>query len=289
MTRFPLLSALLILATVPLFAAADREASRPSVMIPVAGTVAGANGTRFQTDLTITNQRSGSSTGPAVSWIDVYWLPRDVPGSGTPVMRLALAHHAVEFYEDFVTHTLNRSGVGAIILRAVNEDGTPDLAGRIDAFARIWTPVPGRSGTVSQSVHASTLYFPGLDDLQPIPGLIYGLRQDASFRSNYGLVNMGTKRLTFTVRFMTSGSTIPIPGETISEQVVVEPQSMTHRAVPAAAFGPLTISVTAHQETSIINPTAVLQPWAAYGSSVDNTAGDGWYSKAQASYPHNER
>ncbi len=95
---------------------ADREASRPAVMIPVAGTVAGANGTRFQTDLTIANKKTGSSTGPAVSWIDVYWLPRDASGSGTPVTRLALAHHAVEFYEDFVTRTLNRSGVGAIWL-----------------------------------------------------------------------------------------------------------------------------------------------------------------------------
>lgn len=283
MPRFALLLSLFIFATLPLFVAADREASRASVMIPVAGTVAGANGTRFQTDLTITNQ----TAGPGGILIDVYWLPRDVPGSGTPVKRLALAPWAVEFHEDFVTRTLNLSGLGAIVLRAVHDDGSPNLAARLDAFARVWTPVPGRTGTVSQAVHASTLYFPQTDDLQPIPGLIYGLRQDASFRSNYGLVNMGTKRLEFTVAFI-AGSDASSLDRTITERVVVEPQSMTHRAVPASAIGPLTISIRAHQERSIGNPSAPLQPWAAYGSSVDNITGDGWYSKAQASYPHNE-
>jgi hypothetical protein len=282
MPRFPLLVALL-LASTSLFAAADREASRSSVMIPVAGTVAGANGTRFQTDLTITNQTFGPP-GPLL--IDVYWLPRDLPGSGTPVKRLALAPGAVELHEDFVTRTLNLSGLGAIVLRAVHEDGSPNLAGRIDAFARIWTPVPGGAGTVSQAVHASTLYFPVLDDLQPIRGQIYGLRQDTGFRSNYGLVNMSPKRLVFTVFFITaSGTNLD---HTLSERVTVEAQSMTHRAVPAAAVGPLTIAVVAHQERGIINPTAPLQPWAAYGSSVDNITGDAWYSKAQAAYPHNE-
>jgi hypothetical protein len=281
MLRFPLLAALL-LASASLFAAADREASRAAVMIPVAGTVAGANGTRFQTDLTITNQTSA----PGGILIDVYWLPRDLPGSATPVKRLAVAPGAVELHEDFVTKTLSLSGLGAIVLRAVHEDGSPDLAARIDAFARIWTPVPGGTGTVSQAVHASTLYFPQLDDFQPIRGQIYGLRQDADFRSNYGLVNMSEKRLEFTVFFITgSGATLD---HTLSERVIVEARSMTHRPVPAAAVGPLTIAVVPHQQRGFIDPTAPLQPWAAYGSSVDNITGDAWYSKAQAAYPHNE-
>lgn len=174
------------------------------------------------------------------------------------------------------------SGLGAIVLRTVHADGTPDLAGRIDAFARVWTPVPGASGTTSQAVHASTLYSPPIDDLQPVPGFIYGLRQDASFRANYGLVNMGTKSLTYTVDFL-SGSA------RVSEEVTVAAQSMTHRSVPASVVGPLTIVVTPHQGISVINPTAQPVPWTAYGSSVDNITGDGWYSKVQAAYPHNER
>ena len=162
MTRVALVSALLLtLVAPPLFAAADREASRAEVMIPVAGTVGGANGTRFQTDLTIV---SHSSDPAAVTFVDVYWLPRDAPGSGQPVTRLPLQRRVVAFYEDFVTRTLNKSGLGTIIFRAVNEDGTPNLAGRLDAFARIWTAVPGGSGTTSHSVYASTLYSPQIDD-----------------------------------------------------------------------------------------------------------------------------
>lgn len=283
-SRFPFLFALLLLPVSPLFAAADREASRPTVMIPVAGTVAGAHGTRFQTDLTITNQ----SPGGEATRIDVYWLPQDLPGSGTPVARLELAPWAVEFHEDFVSRTLNRSGLGAIILRAVHADGTPDPAARIDAFARIWTPIPGGAGTASQGVHASTLNFPQLDDLQAIPGRIYGLRQGAGFRSNYGLVNMSSKPLTFIVTFLT-GSSGTVNEQSRSELVVVAAQSMTHRAVPSQMQGQLMISIVADQDRSIGDPTAPLQPWAAYGSTVDNVSGDGWYSKAQASYPHNEQ
>lgn len=93
---------------------------------------------------------------------------------------------------------------------------------------------------------------------------------------------MSPKRLGFTVRFLSASGTV-------SEAVVLEAQSMTHRPVPAAAVGPLAISVTAHQERGLANPAAPLQPWTAYGSSVDNITGDAWYSKVQAEYPYNER
>ncbi|HEY0158215.1 MAG TPA: hypothetical protein VGF28_13105 [Thermoanaerobaculia bacterium] len=278
MTRLVAVSSLLLLLAPSLFAAADREASRAELIIPVAGAAAGAHGTRFQTDVTLV---SHSSSPNAPTLVDVYWLPRERPGTGAPVTRLVLEPRVVMFYEDFVARTLHLEGVGSLIFRAVNEDGSRNAAGHLDAYARIWTPVPGGTGTTSQGVHASTLYSPAVDDFQEIAGWIYGLRQDASFRTNYGIVNMGTKRLVFTVRFVTGSGTI-------TEQVAVEAQSMTHRGVPAAATGALAISVTPHQEISIGNPTAPIQPWTAYGSSIDNITGDGWYSKAQAARPHND-
>jgi hypothetical protein len=274
MTPLRLVSLLLLAALASSsFAAADREASRATIMIPVAGTVTGSNNTRFQTDLTIATQ--GHASTPV--HIDVFWLPQDAPGSATAVVRLTLQPRAIEHYEDFVTRTLQKSGLGSIILRAVKEDGTPDIAARIDAFARVWTPSPGAIGTMSQAVYASTLYSPAIDDFQPIAGVIYGLRQDADFRSNFGIVNMSAKRLRFSVRFI--GST------TRSEMYTVEPNSMIQRAVPAGAFGPLTVTVTPEQE---IPATLNLGAWTAYGSSIDNRTGDAWYSKAQAAYPHNE-
>jgi hypothetical protein len=172
-------------------------------------------------------------------------------------------------------------------MRVVNEDGTPNLAGRLDAYARVWTHIPGGSGTTSQAVHASTLYSPQIDDFQQIPGMIYGLRQDAGFRSNYGLVNMGTKPLRFTVYFLAGDG--QLSSQLPSEDIVVNAQSMTHRPVPANITGPLTVIVYALQEFGMNNPTAPIQPWTAYGASVDNISGDGWYSKAQAATPHNER
>ena len=162
----------------------------------------------------------------------------------------------------------------------MKDDGTPDLAARIDAFARVWAPMPNGSGTTSQSIYASTLYSPAVDDFQPIAGVMYGLRQDANFRTNYGVVNMSDKRMSFVVSFSSPS------GVTRSETVFVEPNSMTQRAAPPATFGPLTISVTPDQETPA---TLDIGAWTAYASSVDNRTGDAWYSKAQAAYPHNER
>jgi hypothetical protein len=267
---------LAVLTASSVFAAADREASRAAVMIPVAGTVPGAFGTRFQTDLTIATQ----GHHPAPVHIDVYWLPQNEPGSTAPAARLTLQPRAIEFYEDFVTRTLGKTGLGSILLRAVNADGTPDLAARIDAFARVWTPVPEGAGTTSQAVHASTLYSPPVDDFQPVPGVIYGLRQDAAFRSNFGIVNMSDKTMTFTVSFLSPGS------QTRQERLPVEARSMIHQPVPAGTFSALTITVTPDQETP---PTLNIGAWTAYGSSIDNRTGDAWYSKAQAAYPHNER
>ncbi len=270
--------AALILFLVPhaLYAVADREAAQAVVVIPVAGTVSGANGTRFQTDLTIA--APGNGTGQP-SLIDVYWLPQDREGSATPITRLVLPYQATRFYEDFVTNQLHESGLGAIVLQAVNEDGTLDLRGNIDAFARVWTRVPNGPGTTSQSIYGSTRYSPKIDDFQPIPGRIYGLRQDANFRTNVGLVNLSDQQMTITVAIA------PDSGTGSHFEVSLLPRSMTQRPLPSGSFGPLTLRLSQHQHTP---PSFNLGRWTAYGSSIDNTTGDAWYSKMQAEYLHQE-
>src|SRR5687768_116397 len=89
-----------------LYAAADREAARDAVMIPVAGTVNGANDTRFQTDITLSN-RSREAV-----FVDVYWLPQDRSGTGRPVTQLTLEAFETKLYEDFVPVTLGQTGLG---------------------------------------------------------------------------------------------------------------------------------------------------------------------------------
>lgn len=274
MSRIPIVLLLLTISST-LYAAADREASRSAIVLPIAGTVNGAYGTRFQTDVTIANQ----AHDPRPTIVDVYWLPQGSRGATTPLLTLTLPHGTIATYDDFVTRTLQVSGLGSIVFRAVNADGTPNGSARIDAFARVWTPVPGGRGTTSQGVHASTLYTPAIDDFQPIPAVIYGLLQDSAFRANYGIVNMSDKPITFTVGYRTSRGTK-------EETIVVEPRSMTQRPVPASESGAVTVLVTPFQGSPA---TLDIGPWTAYGSSVDNTTGDAWYSKGQAAYPHNER
>ena len=268
---------LLTLLFVPLVlqAAADREAARGVVMIPVAGSVAGANGTQFQTDLTVSN-RSGTA-----AVVEVYWLPQNVSGSDAPTVQLTLQAFETRLYQDFVRDTLGKSGLGAIILRGTRNDGT---AGNdevvIDAFARVWTPAPDGPGTFSTGVPASTLYGPKVDDFEPIAGHIYGLRQDRDFRSNFGIVNMGNRALTFAVYMNTSDSPVTVP-----IVVSVQPKSMVQRSVPFGIYRGLTITIIPQQVTP---PVLDLGPWTAYGTSVDNVTGDAWFSKAQAARLHQD-
>jgi hypothetical protein len=168
------------------------------------------------------------------------------------------------------------------VFRAMNADGSININGRIDAYARIWTPAPsGQTGTYSQGVYASTLGGPGTDDLQPISASIYGLVQDGiDFRTNYGIVNLANGPRTFDI--VVIGET----GARFERTVTLPAASMIHEALPLGQrFGQLTIDVAVQ---FISAPGIITYPWTAFGSSVDNRSGDAWYSKAQAHYRNNQ-
>lgn len=244
-------------------------------MIPVLGTVPGANGTSFQTDLTISNR----SRTQAI--VEVYWLPQNVSGTGVPVAELTLQPFETRLYEDFVRATLRKSGLGAIILRGARSDGTSGNEEiPIDAYARVWTPAPDGRGTMSVGIPASTLYGPKVDDFEPIAGHVYGLRQDQDFRSNFGIVNMSTRPLTFAVYANPSNAPVSVP-----MVVTVPPNSIVQRSVPFGIIGALTLTIFPQQITP---PVLDLGPWTAYGTSVDNETGDAWFSKAQADRLHQD-
>jgi hypothetical protein len=259
-------------------AAADREAAVPTLLIPVAGDVAGAFGTQFQTDVTMTNHGAGAVR------VGVFWLPQNRSGSLTePIVTIGITPHATRFFPRFVTGTLGQTGLGAIVFRALNDDGSQNVDARIDAYARIWTPAPaGQPGSYSQGIYASTLGGPGTDDLQPIPASIYGLRQDSTdFRTNYGIVNLADGPRTFDI--VVSGET----GARLERTVTLPAASMIHEALPPGQrFGQLTIGMVVQY---ISAPGIITYPWTGFGSSVDNRTGDAWYSKAQAHYRNNQR
>ena len=254
--------------------AADREAAIASVLIPVAGDVPGAYGTQFQTDVTIANRT------PAQVTVGVFWLPQNRSGSLTvPVRLLTLAPNVTQFYPRFVTATLGQTGLGAFVVRALNADGSTNLNGRLDVFARIWTPSHLGPGTYSQGVYGSTLAGPGTDDLQPIPAWIYGLQQDANFRTNYGIVNLADGPRTFMIEVVGQN------GARFERTVTLPAASLLYDALPPAQrFGPLTIEMV----IDYVVPFSASLAWTAFGSTVDNRTGDGWYSKAQAAYRNNQ-
>ncbi|HEX7154218.1 MAG TPA: hypothetical protein VF618_22210 [Thermoanaerobaculia bacterium] len=254
--------------------AADREAAVPNVLIPIAGEVAGAFGTRFQTDVTMANRTAVAAR------VAIFWLPQGRSGSITvPLRTLTLPPHSTTQFPRFVSETLGQTGLGAFIARAVNDDGTTNFSGRIDVYARIWSPAHTGQGTYSQGVYGTTLLGPGTDDLQPIHAFVYGLRQDANFRTNYGLVNLMSEPRGFTITVTGEN------GSSYARDIMVPGASMIHEPLPPEQhFGALTIEMMIHY----VAPPQVSLPWAGFASSVDNFTGDAWYSKAQAAYRNNQ-
>ena len=279
-TSFRLMLAVLFLVLFPMAVsaqrsdAADREAAVPGVLIPVAGDVPGAYATQFQTDVTIANRT------PAPVRVGIFWLPQNRSGSLTePVQTLTMSAETTRFFPRFVTDTLGETGLGAIVVRALNDDGTTNVDARIDAYARIWTPARTGGGTYSQGVYGATLAGPGTDDLQPIPAWIYGLRQDAGFRTNYGIVNLADGPRTFDI------VAVGANGARFERTVTLPAHSMIHESLPQAQhFGQLTLEMVIHY----VVPFSASLAWTGFGSTVDNVTGDAWYSKAQAEYRNNQ-
>jgi len=123
--------------------------TRPSsaqFLIPAAGAQAGNGGTFFRSDITIVNYR------PVDQRIRLQWLPQDVSGgSGAPV-EITIAASSGIASEDFVTTVMQRSGLGAILVTAIDATGLFDSRAQLVGTSRIWTPQPGTSGTTSQSL-----------------------------------------------------------------------------------------------------------------------------------------
>jgi hypothetical protein len=253
---------------------ADREASVAAVLLPIAGEVPGAFGTQFQTDVTIANRTQAEVR------VGVFWLPQNRSGSMTvPVQTLTFAPNTTRFFPRFVSDTLGETGLGAVVVRALNDDGSTNSSAHLDAYARIWTPARIGGGTYSQGIYGSTLAGPGTDDLQPISAWIYGLRQDASFRSNYGIVNLADGARTFDIVAVGEN------GARYERTVTLPACSMLHESLPQGKlFGQVTYEMVVHY----VVPFNLSLAWTGFGSSVDNVTGDAWYSKAQAAYRNNQ-
>lgn len=223
-------------------------------LFPAAGSVRGANGEFFRSDVTLANFNPTTAQK-----VIAFWLQNNVNTDDPPAAELTLDRR-YQTYLDFVGTVLQRTNeLGSILVVPINETGEIDYAGAsLDGFSRIWTNQPGAQGTVAQPFEA----------VDPQSWYVFetasvmGLRHDAGFRTNYGLVNIDDHPLNFTVRFI---------GETVTEErtITIPPLGMVHQGIPAGNYGHLVI------EASVDDPEAL---WVVYGTSNDNITGDGWVS-----------
>jgi hypothetical protein len=150
---------------------------------------------------------------------------------------------------------------------------TIDANSAIDGFSRIYTKQPGSAGTVSQpfdAIDPDTLSVQYIDE-----GIALGLRQDADFRTNVGVVNVDAAQHVYKLSFI---------GEKLQTtvNVTVPAYGMIQQAIPAGDYGALQIL---YQVTDAGNNTV---SWIGYASSTDNITGDGWVSIASANFSPEE-
>ena len=240
--------------------------SARSFIIPAAGSTPGGGGTLFfRSDVTLVNYRSTDQQVLVGFWAQGSTNTLDFSHYKT----LTLLANQYVTIRDFVATGLSTSGLGTLIF--IPYSGSDfDSNSAIDGFSRIYTKQPGSTGTVSQpfdAVDPNTLSAQYIDE-----GVAMGLRQDADFRTNFGIVNVDASphvyKMTFSGEKLQTTVTIPVPA-----------YGMIQQAIPAGDYGALQIlyQVTDTSASSLVS-------WVGYASSTDNLTGDGWVSIASADF-----
>lgn len=223
-------------------------------IFPSAGSVAGAGGTYFRSDVTLVNYRLVDQA------IAVGWMPQGVDNTNAPLQYFVIPANTPLILRDFVAQTLGKSGLGSILVTGVTSAGDPDSLAELDGYSRIWTPQPNASGTVSTAFPSISI----LDSVGSAIGYALGLRHDSGYRTNVGVVNLDSVSHTWTVGInglQGSGSL----------SVSVPPFSMRQMGLPAGTHGDLVLSY---------QTTGADFWWSGFAASVDNITGDGWVSHA---------
>ncbi len=240
--------------------------SARQLVVPSAGSVRGANGTFYRSDITFVNYNEADQD------VAVFWFPNGANPDAIEVAGMTIPGLAPPFtVEDFVGAGLGFTGLGSLVfLPVTEEDFDPNAA--IDIFSVIWSPQPNASGIVS-------FPFPAVDfgHLQgEFEAIILGLRQDGAHRTNYGLVNLSNlDELTFNVAVFTED------GFVTEEQISIPAGSMLQKPAPAGSHGNFSLLISVEDpDDELGNDFA----WTAYASSNNNISNDGWVSIAASMY-----
>ena len=225
------------------------------ILIPAAGSVTGANGQVFRSDINLVNFRASDQI------VQLRWLPAGLTGVGIAPVQITMPAASGIASEDFVTNVLHQTGLGAILITGMTSNGQFDFGANLVATSRIWSNQPGSAtGTVSQT-------FPVLStaDINSTPALeIMGVHNDSRYRMNVGIVNLDPNNTHIFRVAIGSGS-----NATSAVNVSVDPFSMRQVPMTGGAAEPLQILINDVTNPSFVN-------WTAYASSVDNVTGDSW-------------
>jgi hypothetical protein len=236
---------------------AQLTAPAPQVLVPAAGSVAGLNGTFFRSDIAVFNYRQSAQN------VVFQWLPQGQSGLAESITQITIPGLSGIISEDFVSARLGRSGLGAILVTAVRQDGQFDSLGSLFVTSRIWTPQANNSqGTVSQS-------FPAIDtgEINSSNIAILGQRIGSQYRTNVGIVNLSTTEQTFEVLQSSDDPTFA----PVLQTVTIPPRALQQVTLLNSRSVVLQVRV---RSLTAIDPGQ----WVAYGSSIDNVTGDSWSS-----------
>ena len=246
-----------VLLIISASAHAQLTSPAPQILVPAAGSVPGSNGTFFRSDIAIFNYRNVDQN------VLIQWLPQGTSGVNGASNLIIISAFSGVISQDFVANVLHQSGLGAIVITAVNGSGQMDANAALFVTSRIWTPEPNKpEGTNSQS-------FPAIDTskINSSNVAILGQRISDQYRANVGIVNLSTATQTFEVLQNSDDPTFA----PVLQTVVVAPQSMQQISLLNTRAAALQIRVRA---VTVVDPRL----WVAYGSSVDNVTGDSWSS-----------
>ena len=233
------------------------------VLLPVVINSPGLNGTFFKTDGFFANFRNVNQEAL------VRFIPQGV-SAGPPLRETINALNNISA-EDLLgpESDLARTGVGALLITAVQPGtSTVDTGAQLHSSFRIWTQQPGSAGTTSFGA-----WGPPSDNIHGFNGAIaLGLRQNAAFRTNFGIVNLdpvNTRSWTVTIRSSGNPTILTISLQPLSMQLVAVPTTIT-----PSQDGYLSITFQ-----PFLTPGTDFR-WSAFGVTADNITGDSWLSLA---------
>lgn len=251
----------LLLLTTPLLAQTTNDlviprAAAPRVLVPVAGSTPGANGTYFRSDISIINLRD------VAQQVYLYWLPHGQPGSNTPLGSITIPAQQGISSEDFVSEIVGTTGLGGLEIIGVTTAGSFDPDARLHVTSRVWTPRPdGGPGTMSQTLPTIVADSTGTS----IVKAVFGLRRTAQHRLNVGVMNPSATTQRFRITVAISGTTgtstqvleLDVPGRAIRQELV-----------PGTSSGIVQVLIE--------DIGGGAGDWQGWASSVDNQSGDAW-------------